>query len=131
MERYKIGQSASFSKTVTETDIYVFAGICGDFNPVHINKVEAEKSIFGKPVAHGLLCASFISTVIGTQLPGPGTIYMEQNLRFLKPVYINDTVTATVEIEELYANGNAKLITLVHNQNAEIVISGTALVKLP
>lgn len=79
---YYVGQVANFSKTISETDIYTFAGISGDFNPVHINKLEAEKSIFGRQVAHGILGASFISTVIGMQLPGPGTIYMKQSLEF-------------------------------------------------
>ncbi len=127
---YYIGQTAHFSKTVTESDIYGFAGISGDFNPVHVNRVGAEHSIFKKQIAHGLLGASFISTVIGMYLPGPGTIYMKQNLKFTSPVYIGDTITATVSIEDIQKE-NAVLNTIVTNQNGDVVIDGDALVKLP
>lgn len=72
----KIGQRASFTKTISESDIYTFAGISGDFNPVHVNEEEARNSIFGERIAHGMLGASMISTVLGTKLPGPGTIYI-------------------------------------------------------
>lgn len=128
---YFVGQVASVSKTISETDVYNFAGICGDFNPVHVNEQEAVKSIFGQRVAHGMLVASFISTVLGMHLPGPGTIYMGQEMRFCKPVYIGDTITAQVKIVELGAKGNAELETIVFNQNGEIVLSGSAKVKLP
>lgn len=128
---YSIGQTAHFSKTISETDVYNFAGICGDFNPVHINKVEAEKSIFGKPVVHGALVASFISTAIGMYLPGPGTIYMKQESKFLRPVYFGDTITAMVEIVSIDERNRATLKTQVINQKNECVIDGTALVKLP
>lgn len=128
---FKVGQHADFSKTICEADVYNFAGICGDFNSVHINKIEAEKSIFGKQVAHGMLCASLISTVLGMKLPGPGTIYMGQELTFCAPVYIGDTISATVEIKELLPKGNAILDTVVKNQNGLVVIKGNAKVKLP
>lgn len=128
---FQVGQSASFSKTISETDVYQFAGICGDFNSVHVNKIEAERSIFGKQVAHGMLGASLISTVLGMKLPGPGTIYMGQTLKFLAPVYIGDTICASVRIREIQTNGKAILDTLVKNQNDKIVISGEATVKLP
>lgn len=128
---YFEGQRASFAKTICETDIYAFAGICGDFNPVHINRVEAEKSIFGKQVAHGMLCASLISAVLGTKLPGPGTIYMNQTLKFEAPVYIGDTIYAVVELKELLPRGKAILNTVVKNQQGQVVISGQAKVKLP
>ena len=129
--KFQVGQSASFSKTISETDVYQFAGICGDFNSVHVNKIEAEKSIFGKQVAHGMLGASLISTVLGMKLPGPGTIYMGQTLKFLAPVYIGDTICASVRIREIQTNGKAILETLVKNQNDKLVISGEATVKLP
>lgn len=131
MNSFEVGQKASFGKTITETDIYNYAGICGDFNPVHVNKKEAEKSIFGRQVAHGMLVSSFISTVLGMYLPGPGTIYMGQNLKFLAPVYVGDTVTAEVEIVEISEKGNAKLLTNIMNQEGKVVISGEAYVKLP
>ncbi len=120
-----LGKTATFSKTLTETDVYNFAGICGDFNPVHVNKVEAQKSKFGKPVCHGMLTASFISTVIGMYLPGPGAIYLEQNLKFKSPVYIGDTVIAEVKVSEI--NGSkVTLDTIVKNSDERIVITGNA-----
>ena len=97
----KLGDSASFTKTVSEHDVYTYAGVSGDFNPAHVNEVEAQKGMFGKRIAHGMLSAGFISTVLGTQLPGPGTIYMGQELRFTKPVFFGDTITATVTVAEL------------------------------
>ena len=127
----KIGQKASFTKTISESDIYTFAGISGDFNPVHVNEEEARKSIFGERIAHGMLGASLISTVLGTKLPGPGTIYMSQSLSFKAPVYIGDTICATVEVKELLPKHQAVLNTMVKNQNDTIVIDGEALVKLP
>lgn len=128
---FQIGQTASFAKTISESDVYQFAGISGDFNPVHINSVEAEKSVFGKQVVHGILGASLISAVLGTKLPGPGTIYMKQSLKFCAPVYFGDTICATVKIKELLPKGKAVLDTIVENQEGKIVIEGEALVKLP
>jgi 3-hydroxybutyryl-CoA dehydratase len=127
IQDFKIGDSASFSKTVTETDIILFAGISGDFNPAHMNKEAAEAGRFKQRIAHGMLGAGFISTVLGTKLPGPGTIYLAQNLRFLKPIFIGDTVTATCTVDEIMPEKQRlKLQTLVSNQKGETVISGTA-----
>ena len=126
-----IGQKASFSKTISESDVYLFAGITGDLNPLHVNEVAARNMMFGKRIAHGMLTSSFISTVIASSLPGPGTIYMEQNSRFLAPVYLGDTITACVEVEELLPRGKARLRTQVFNQDGKLVVDGTALVKLP
>ena len=132
MKNYYIGQSASISKTISETDVYTFAGICGDFNPIHVNNEEAKSSFFKARIAHGMLVASFISTVIGMYLPGKGTVYLKQSIDFVKPVYIGDTITAVVEIKELYDDGKkARLETIVTNQDKEIVVSGSALVSLP
>lgn len=128
---YFVGQKAEISKTITETDVYNFAGVCGDFNPVHVNVSEAEKSIFKNRVAHGALVSSFISTVLGMYLPGPGTIYLSQKCDFLKPVYFNDTITAKVEICSIDIRGKARLRTQVYNQREEMVIDGEAIVKLP
>lgn len=130
-ERYFVGQKGTFSKTITETDVYGFAGICGDFNPVHINKCEAEKSIFKKRVAHGILGGSLISTVLGMNLPGPGTVYLSQSMEFMAPIFIGDTIEAQVTIVELMDKGKAKLNTQVINQDGIQVISGAAIVKLP
>ncbi len=129
--QFEVGQKASFSKTITETDIVNFAGICGDFNPIHINSAQAENSVFGQRICHGALINSFISTVLGMYLPGPGTIYLSQKSKFLKPVYINDTITAICEIININEKGRAEIATTVINQNNEHVIEGTALVIVP
>ena len=127
-----LGDYAEFSKTVTETDIILFAGISGDFNPVHINVEEAKSGLFGQRIAHGLLSASFISNVIANRLPGPGTIYLSQDLKFLKPVFIGDTVTASVTVTEKIEEKNRLVLkTEVVNQNNETVITGTARVIPP
>lgn len=128
---YYVGQNAVFSKTISESDIYNFAGICGDFNPVHVNAVAAGKSIFEKRIAHGLLGASLTSTVLGMYLPGPGTIYLSQSLEFSSPVYIGDTLSAKVTITQITEKGRATLDTIVLNQNGKEVITGKATVKLP
>lgn len=125
MKKIVVGEEASVSKTLTETDVYNFAGICGDFNPVHIDQIKAEGSRFEKRVCHGMLVASFISTVIGMKLPGEGTIYLEQNIRFVKPVYIGDTITAKVKVIDLKKN-IVVLETVVKNQNDCIVVEGQA-----
>lgn len=125
-----VGQSASFSKTISESDVYGFAGLVGDFNSAHLNKVEAEKSIFGDRIAHGMLVGSLISTVLGMKLPGSGTIYLEQNLVFKKPVYFGDTATATVTVEEIINSikGIYKMRTVITNQNDDVVVDGYAIV---
>jgi len=129
-EEIQVGEKAAISKTVSEADVYGFAGITGDFNPVHVNAEFAKNSIFKERVAHGVLTAGFISAVLGTQLPGINTIYLKQELEFTAPVKIGDTVTAEVEV--LSKRDDKKLITLkttVTNQRGEIVIKGEALVK--
>jgi 3-hydroxybutyryl-CoA dehydratase len=126
-----VGQTAEFRKTVTETDVVLFAGITGDLNPAHIDEVAASASRFGGRIAHGMLSASFISTVLGTRLPGPGTIYLEQSLRFTAPVRIGDTVTARVEVAELLPKRRARLTTTILNQKGEAVVEGEALVMVP
>lgn len=131
MRRLEIGQSESFSKTISESDVYGFAGIVGDFNPVHVNKVVAGQSMFGKPIAHGMLVGSLISTVLGMKLPGEGTIYLEQNLKFCKPVFYGDTVTAKVTVTDIIneQKGIYKLDTFITNQSGEITHEGYAVVK--
>ncbi|HFI0158989.1 TPA: MaoC family dehydratase [Streptococcus suis] len=128
---FEVGQTGSFSKTITETDVVLFAGISGDLNPAHINEVEASKGMFKKRIAHGMLGASLISTVLGMYLPGPGTIYLGQNLKFLKPVAIGDTLTAMATIVEKDEKGWIKLETTVTNQEGVVVISGHAKVIPP
>ncbi|MGO1581313.1 MAG: MaoC family dehydratase [Peptoniphilaceae bacterium] len=132
IEDIKIGDSESFTKTVTESDIYNFAGISGDFNPAHIDDIYAKNSMFKGRIAHGMLVSSFISTVLGGLLPGPGSIYLSQNLKFLKPVYYNDTITAKCTVSKIIKDKNIiNLDTTCTNQNDEIVISGEASILLP
>ena len=98
---FKVGMTASTSKTITETDVILFAGISTDINPVHLDEEAAKNGIFKKRVAHGILVSGLISAVLGNKLPGPGSIYMGQELRFTAPVFIGDTITAEVEIIEV------------------------------
>ena len=132
IDTINIGDSASLSKTVTETDVYLFAGITGDLNPAHTNEVAASKTMFGGRIAHGMLSAGFISAVLGMQLPGPGTIYLGQELKFTKPVRIGDTVTATCTVvEKDDAKNRLKLETICTNQDGDIVVKGMATVMSP
>lgn len=124
-----VGESASTAKTVSEADVYLFAGLTGDLNPAHVNESYAQTTRFGRRIAHGMLSAGLISAVIGMQLPGPGTIYLGQDLKFLAPVHIGDTVTATVTVKELdTARGRVVLDTVCENQEGTKLISGQALV---
>jgi 3-hydroxybutyryl-CoA dehydratase len=128
-EDIEVGDKGSFSKTISESDVYLFAGVTGDLNPVHVNEEYAKQSLFKTRVAHGFLCASLISTVFGTELPGPGTIYLSQKMDFKAPVKIGDTVTATVEVLE--KKDDKKILTFkttVSNQEGTVVIDGTAVV---
>ena len=132
IQEMKIGDHASVTKTVSETDVYLFAGITGDLNPAHTNEVAASKTMFKTRIAHGMLGAGFISAVLGMYLPGPGTIYMGQELKFTKSVHIGDTVTATATVEEIILEKNRVILdTTVVNQDGEIVIKGKATVMPP
>ncbi|GAA0730066.1 MaoC family dehydratase [Clostridium malenominatum] len=127
-----IGDKASFTKTLSETDVYLFAGITGDLNPAHVNQVESEKTMFKGRICHGMLVSSLISTVLGMYLPGPGTIYMGQDLKFLAPVRIGDTCTATAEVIEKNDEKNRLVLkTTVTNQEGKVVIEGQAKVMPP
>lgn len=129
IDQIDVGQTAEFTKTVSESDVYGFAGITGDFNPVHVDQVAAESTMFEGRIAHGMLTAAFISTVIGMKLPGPGVIYMSQSLRFNAPVRIGDTVTARVEVAEVNREkGRVRLATKCLNQKDEVVAEGESLV---
>ena len=119
----KIGQSATFTKTIAESDVYLFAGVTGDFNPAHVNAPYAEGTFFKERIAHGMLSASLISTVLGTQLPGQGSIYAEQKVTFRAPVHFGDTITAKVEVEEIVLEKNrVKMKTTCTNQNDTVVL---------
>jgi 3-hydroxybutyryl-CoA dehydratase len=126
----KIGDSADFAKTISETDIYLFAGITGDFNPFHMNEEYAKKTFFKGRIAHGMLLAGFISTVIGCSLPGPGSIYIGQELRFLAPARIGDTITAKVEVVDKIEEKNRVILkTTCTNQDGVTVLDGQAIVS--
>lgn len=132
IEELSIGQQARFSKTITETDIYLFAGVSGDFNPAHVNETFASGTFFKTRIAHGMLTASFISTIIGTILPGPGSIYMRQAVNFLAPVKIGDTVTAIAEVVDIITDKKrVRLKTWCVNQEGTTVLDGEALVSPP
>jgi 3-hydroxybutyryl-CoA dehydratase len=127
-----IGDKDYFEKTVTETDVYLYAGITGDLNPAHINQREAELSMFKGRIAHGMLTAGFISAVLGMKLPGPGTIYLGQELKFTAPVKFGDTIKAEVEVIEKKEEKNIiKLSTICTNQDGVIVLKGVATVMPP
>lgn len=123
----RIGMQDSITKTITETDIILYSGISLDINPVHINENYAAETFFKKRIAHGMLSAGLISAVLGTKLPGEGSIYLEQSLKFVKPVFINDTITAMAEVIELHDEKNIVVLsTICKNQKDEIVLEGQA-----
>ncbi len=131
-ENVNVGHRASLTRRVTMEDIRAFAQATGDLNPVHIDPVYAEGTKFKGIIAHGMLAAGLISAVLGTELPGPGCIYLGQDLRFLRPVRPGDTITAEVEVWEVDRNKNrATLRTTCTNQHQEIVVDGQARVMLP
>jgi 3-hydroxybutyryl-CoA dehydratase len=127
IDELKVGDSAQISKSITETDINDFARVTGDFNPVHLDQAYAEKTMFKGRIAHGLLSVGLLSTVLGNILPGHGTIYLSQEVKFLAPVRIGDIITAQVEVLELIPEKNrAKFRTTCMNQDGKIVVDGIA-----
>jgi 3-hydroxybutyryl-CoA dehydratase len=126
LEDLSVGMTSIFAKTVTEADIVMFAGVSGDTNPVHINQEFAEASMFKGRIAHGMLSASFISTVVGTRLPGPGCIYISQNLRFRAPVKAGDTVVARATVKEILPSRRRVVLTTVCTIGDTVVIDGEA-----
>ena len=130
-EDLKIGMTETLSKTISEKDVLTFAEISLDNNPLHIDEEAAKKGMFGRRVAHGIFVASLISAVLGTKLPGEGTVYLGQELKFRRPVYLNDTVTAVVEVSELKLEKHIAILkTVVVNQDGVEVITGTATVMV-
>jgi 3-hydroxybutyryl-CoA dehydratase len=122
-----VGERANFTKTINESDLYLFCGISGDFNPLHVDELYAYKSLFKGRVVHGLLVASLLSNVLGMQLPGNGTIYISQTLNFISPVYIGDTITANVQVLEIIESKHHLLLrTWCVNQDDECVLDGEA-----
>jgi 3-hydroxybutyryl-CoA dehydratase len=132
IDQLKVGDSAEWSRTVTEDDIKLFAKATGDFNPIHVDQAYAEKTFFKGRIAHGLLSLGYISTVLGNTLPGHGTIYLSQEVKFLTPVRIGDTITAKVEVMELnHEKNRVKFKTICFNQEGKIMMDGAAWVMPP
>jgi 3-hydroxybutyryl-CoA dehydratase len=130
-DQMAVGDSATFSKTITETDITLFGAISGDFNPAHMDAEYAATTKFEKRIAHGMIATSLISGLLGMKLPGAGTIYLDQYVKFTAPVYIGDTITAKVEVAEKLARNRVKMITTVSNQNGVSVLEGEANILAP
>jgi 3-hydroxybutyryl-CoA dehydratase len=130
-EDLQVGQTASLAKTITEADILLYSAVSLDTNPVHLDAEAAKRSVFGERVAHGMLSAGLISAVLGTRLPGPGTLYMRQSLRFAAPVKIGATVHATVTVTALNPEKKRATLSTVCTVGDELVIEGEAYVQVP
>lgn len=129
IKELKIGDNSSYTRTITDSMVILFAGVSGDDNPVHVNDQYAKKTMFKERIAHGALVSSLFSKVLGTQLPGEGCIYLSQNSKFVAPVRINDTITATVTVKEINLERNRVLFeTVATNQKGEKVVVGEALI---
>jgi len=127
----KPGMSSSIAKTVTEADIVLFAGISTDVNPAHLDEEYSKTTMFGGRIAHGMLSAGFISAVLANHLPGPGTIYLSQTLKFKAPVRPGDTVKATVTVKEVFVEKNRVTLETVCTVAGKVVIEGEALMMPP
>ncbi len=132
VDELKVGDRAEFAKTISESDVYLYAGVTGDMNPAHINQAYAEKTFFKGRIAHGMLLGGFISAVIAMKLPGPGSIYLKQELKFVAPARMGDTITASVEVMEVYPEKNRiALRTTCVNQDGELIVDGQAQISPP
>lgn len=130
--KYEIGMTFSRTRTITDDDIRAFAQASGDQNPVHLDDDYASRTPFGKRIAHGMLTASLISSILGNDLPGPGTIYLGQDLKFKAPVFVGDEVTATVELVKFREDRRiATFRTTCTKQDGTLVIEGEAVVIAP
>ena len=130
-DQLQVGMTASTRKTITEADILLYAAVSTDTNPMHIDAEAAAAGPFGQRVAHGMLTAGLISAVLGTKLPGPGTVYLGQTLRFRAPVKIGDTVTATVEVIDINVDKKRATLKTVCSVAGKPVIEGEATVLVP
>ncbi len=131
IEEMNIGQTASMSKTVTEADIILFAGITGDFNPAHIDEEYAQNSMFKGRIAHGMLSAGFISATLAMKLPGPGTIYLSQSMKFKAPVRIGDTVKTTVTVTDINIDKKIVKLDTVCSVAGKPVVTGDCTMMKP
>ena len=130
-EELYIGQHAAFAKTVTETDLVMFAGVSGDFNPIHVNEEYAQRTMFKGRIAHGVIAASLISSVLGMKLPGPGCIYVSQTLKFKAPVRIGDTVRARVEVVAVIPEKKFVTLRTICQVGDKTVVDGEATMLVP
>ncbi|OMH27169.1 MaoC family dehydratase [Motiliproteus sp. MSK22-1] len=126
LEDLKIGMQASYAKTITEADVVLFAGITGDDNPIHLNAEYAEQTMFEQRIVHGMFSAGLISAVLGTRMPGPGAIYIDQQLKFKAPVHIGDTVTATATVLEIDEQRRRVKLETICTVKGKRVAEGTA-----
>jgi len=132
IEAMQIGDKASLTRRFTEADVAGFAAVSGDHNPAHMDEAYAQTTMFKTRIVHGMLVGSLFSAILGTDLPGLGSIYTHQTLKFTKPVYLNDEITATVTVKELILEKNRVLFDcLAVNQNGETVIVGEATIMPP
>jgi 3-hydroxybutyryl-CoA dehydratase len=132
IDEIRLGDKAEFAKTISESDVYLYAGVTGDLNPAHVNEEYAKKTFFKTRIVHGMLSAGFISTIFGTKFPGPGTIYLRQVIEFVAPVYIGDTITASVEVVDINVEKNRVIFkTICVNQESKEVLTGEAVVSPP
>lgn len=129
--KYCVGQKDTFIREITREKVQAFAEFSGDYNPIHLDEEYAKRSRFGKCIAHGMIAGAFISAIIGTEFPGKGTIYLKQDMKFLKPIYIGEEIKIMLELVEIQENNRAEIITDVVNENGEKVITGRARVILP
>ncbi|MGE5371049.1 MAG: MaoC family dehydratase [Solirubrobacterales bacterium] len=132
IDQINIGDTAYFEKTITEADVTLYAGLTGDFSYVHVNEERAKKTRFGRRIVHGMFLMGLISNVLGTQLPGHGTIYVSQEVKFLRPTFIGDTVRAQVEVIEIIREkGRVRLKTTCANQAGEQLLTGECVMIPP
>jgi 3-hydroxybutyryl-CoA dehydratase len=125
-----VGKTAEYSKQVSDDDVMSFARITGDFNAVHVDETAAKKTRFGGRIAHGMLSGGLVSAAIANELPGAGSIYLAQTMRFTAPVRINDTITVALTVTELLSKNRVKLSTVCRNQNGETVLDGEATIMV-
>jgi acyl dehydratase len=132
LEVLKVGDSQTMTKQFTESDVIGFAHVTGDVNPAHLDENYAKNTFFKTRIVHGMLVGSLFSAIFGTEFPGLGSIYINQSLKFIKPVYLNDTITAKVTIKEIITEKNRVIFDCVaNNQNQEVVLVGEAVIMPP
>ena len=122
-------QKFSKQKKFTKADVELYAQLTGDYNPVHFDEEFAKTTIFGKPIVHGPLVLTFVTTLFATDLPGPGTVYLSHDVKYIKPVFIGDDITAILEVNEITERNHILISTTCKNQHDEVVLTGLARLK--